>query len=98
MRLRTTIAIAGFAFALALPAIVHAQGFDVEAAAVTLEPHAIAQYLRDLATAFHTAYHAQPVLVADGDERDARLALCTATARVLANGLDLLGVSAPEKM
>ena len=70
----------------------------VEAAAVTLEPHAIAQYLRDLATAFHTAYHAQPVLVADGDERDARLALCTATARVLANGLDLLGVSAPEKM
>ena len=70
----------------------------VEAAAVTLEPHSIAQYLRELATAFHTAYHAQPVLVADRDERDARLALCTATAQVLKNGMDLLGVSAPEKM
>ena len=70
----------------------------VEAASLTLEPHTIAQYLRELATAFHTAYHAQPVLVDDGDERDARLALSTATAQVLKNGLDLLGVSAPVKM
>ena len=70
----------------------------VEAASLTLEPHAIAQYLRELATAFHTAYHAQPVLVEDRDERDARLALSTATAQVLKNGLDLLGVSAPVKM
>lgn len=70
----------------------------VEAAAVTLEPHAIAQYLRELATAFHTAYHAQAILVEDGDERDARLALCVATAQVLKNGMDLLGVSAPVKM
>jgi len=70
----------------------------VEAASLTLEPHTIAQYLRELATAFHTAYHAQPVLVDDRDERDARLALSTATAQVLKNGLDLLGVSAPVKM
>ena len=70
----------------------------VETASLTLEPHAIAQYLRELATAFHTAYHAQAVLVEDGDERDARLALSTATAQVLKNGLDLLGVSAPVKM
>ena len=70
----------------------------VEAAAVTLEPHAIAQYLRELATAFHTAYHAQAILVEDRDERDARLALSVATAQVLNNGMDLLGVSAPEKM
>ncbi len=70
----------------------------VEQAALTLEPHAIAQYLRELATAFHTAYHAQPVLVDDAAERDARLALCTATAQVLKSGMDLLGVSAPEKM
>ena len=70
----------------------------VEAASLTLEPHTIAQYLRELATAFHTAYHAQPVLVDDRNERDARLALCTATAQVLKNGLDLLGVSAPVKM
>ncbi|MDO5609831.1 MAG: arginine--tRNA ligase [Pseudomonadota bacterium] len=70
----------------------------VENAAVTLEPHAIAQYLRELATAFHTAYHAQAVLVDERNERDARLALSTATATVLKNGMDLLGVSAPEKM
>ncbi|PJJ95940.1 arginine--tRNA ligase [Lysobacteraceae bacterium NML75-0749] len=70
----------------------------VTAAAQTLEPHIIAQYLRELATAFHTAYHAQPVLVEDASERDARLALCTATAQVLKNGMNLLGVSAPEKM
>ena len=55
----------------------------VEAASLTLEPHTIAQYLRELATAFHTAYHAQPVLVDDGDERDARLALSTATAHTV---------------
>lgn len=41
----------------------------VEAASLTLEPHSIAQYLRELATAFHTAYHAQPVLVEDRDVR-----------------------------
>ena len=70
----------------------------VEIAGANLEPHAVAHYLRELATAFHTAYHAQPVLVADEAERNARLALCTATAQVLKNGLDLLGMSAPEKM
>jgi arginyl-tRNA synthetase len=70
----------------------------VEAAADTLEPHAIAQYLRELANAFHTWYHAQAILVEDATERDARLALSVATGQVLKNGLDLLGVSAPEKM
>ncbi len=71
----------------------------VEAAAAQLEPHVLTQYLRDLANAFHTFYHAQPVLVADDAAlRDARLALSIATRQVLANGLDLLGVSAPEVM
>ena len=70
----------------------------VEAAADTLEPHAIAQYLRELANAFHTWYHAEPILVEDANARDARLALSVATGQVLRNGLDLLGVSAPEKM
>ncbi|MGG6462302.1 arginine--tRNA ligase [Solilutibacter silvestris] len=70
----------------------------VEQAGIDLEPHAIAQYLRELATAFHTAYHAQPVLVQAEAERNARLALCTATAQVLKNGLDLLGMTAPETM
>jgi arginyl-tRNA synthetase len=70
----------------------------VEGAAETLEPHAIAQYLRELANAFHTWYHAEPILVEDAAARDARLALSVATGQVLRNGLDLLGVSAPEKM
>ena len=71
----------------------------VETAAAQLEPQALAQYLRELANSFHTWYHAQPVLVADDAAlRDARLALAVATRQVLANGLDLLGVSAPEVM
>jgi len=70
----------------------------VEAAAETLEPHSIAQYLRELANAFHGWYHAQAILVEDGNQRDARLALSVGTGQVLKNGLDLLGVSAPEKM
>jgi arginyl-tRNA synthetase len=71
----------------------------VEDAAAQLEPHALAQYLRDLAYAFHTFYNAQPILVADDAAlRDARLTLAVATRQVLANGLDLLGVSAPEVM
>ena len=70
----------------------------VEAAGSTLEPHLVAQYLRELANAFHGWYHASPVLVEDADLRDARLALALATRQVLANGLELLGVGAPESM
>ena len=70
----------------------------VDAAGTTLEPHLIAQYLRELANAFHGWYHASPVLVEDAALRDARLSLALATRQVLANGLDLLGVSAPESM
>ena len=70
----------------------------VEAAATNLEPHLVAQYLRDLAYALHTYYHAHAFLVDDADLRDARLALIVAVRQVLANGLDLLGVSAPESM
>jgi len=70
----------------------------VEAAAQTLEPHLLAQYLRDVANALHTYYHAHAFIVDDADLRDARLALIVATRHVLKNGLDLLGVSAPEKM
>ncbi len=70
----------------------------VEAAGLALEPHQIAQYLRELAHAFHTWYHGTPVLVEDAAARNAKLTLAAATAQVLANGLDILGVSAPEKM
>ena len=70
----------------------------VEAAAASLEPQLIAQYLRELAYALHTWYNAHQFIVDDADLRDARIALAMATRQVLANGLDLLGVSAPEKM
>jgi arginyl-tRNA synthetase len=70
----------------------------VESAAENLEPHLVAQYLRDLAYAVHTYYNAHQFIVDDINLRDARLTLIVAARRVLANGLDLLGVSAPEKM
>jgi len=70
----------------------------VEAAALAHEPHQLAHYLRELATAFHTYYNEHRVLVADDAQRDARLNLSLATRQVIKNGLILLGVSAPEVM
>nr|WP_269670809.1 arginine--tRNA ligase [Stenotrophomonas sp. SY1] len=70
----------------------------VEAAGIALEPHQVAQYLRELAHAFHTWYHGTPVLVEDAAARNARLTLACAARQALANGLGILGVSAPEKM
>jgi len=70
----------------------------VEAAGIALEPHLIAQYLRELAHAFHTWYHGTPVLVDDPADRNAKLTLASAARQVLRNGLELLGVGAPEKM
>jgi arginyl-tRNA synthetase len=67
-------------------------------AAASFEPHDVAHYLRELAGDFHTYYNAHTFLVDDAALRDARLNLILATRQVLANGLDLLGVSAPEKM
>ena len=70
----------------------------VTTAAANLEPHLVAQYLRDLAAGFHGYYHAMPFLIDDAALRNARLALALAAQTVLRNGLALLGVSAPEKM
>jgi arginyl-tRNA synthetase len=70
----------------------------VEVAGRDLEPHLIAAYLVELAQAFQSYYNGHIFLVDDADTRNARLALGTAVQRVLANGLALLGVSAPEEM
>ena len=70
----------------------------VEAAAQELAPHVIAFYLKELAADFHSYYNASRFLVEDDRLRLARLALIAALAQVMRNGLDLLGVSAPEKM
>ena len=70
----------------------------LENAARALEPHQLAAYLRELATQLHGFYNAHTFLVADDAVRGARLSLAVATRTVLADGLALLGVSAPESM
>ena len=70
----------------------------VEASALNKEPHQLCQYLRELANDFHTYYNAHQFLVADERLRDARVKLILAVRQVLRNGLNLLGVSAPESM
>jgi arginyl-tRNA synthetase len=73
---------------------------DVVAAAAAdeLAPHQVAFYLRELAGEFHSYYNSVRVLVPEAAVRRARLALSAAVRQVIANGLGLLGVSAPEKM
>ncbi len=67
-------------------------------AAEVREPHQIAYYLRDLAAHLHAYYNAHTFLGAEAPLRAARLALIAAARQVLANGLAILGVSAPESM
>lgn len=67
-------------------------------AAKECAPHTLCFYLKNLAGDFHAFYNAERVLVVDEAVRNARLALLLAARQVLRNGLDLLGVSAPEKM
>jgi arginyl-tRNA synthetase len=64
----------------------------------TLQPHRLCGYLYELAGALSSFYEQCPVLKSEGDLRASRLALCAATRRVLALGLDLLGIEAPERM
>jgi hypothetical protein len=63
-----------------------------------LAPHALAFWLKDLASEFHGYYNAERFLVDDAALRSARLALLLAVRRVLRIGLALIGVSAPERM
>jgi arginyl-tRNA synthetase len=67
-------------------------------AALDLAPHALANYLKDLAADLHSYYNAQQFLVDDETIKLARLALVAATRQVLSSGLKLLGINAPEKM
>ncbi len=73
-------------------------GEAVETTAETLSPSKLATYLFDLATTFTGFYEACRVLVPDDAVRTSRLALCDLTARVLAQGLALLGIEAPDQM
>jgi arginyl-tRNA synthetase len=75
-------------------------GFPTVVAEVaeSLEPHRLCAYLYGVAGAFTTFYEKCPVLRAEPEVRASRLALCALTARVLALGLGLLGITAPERM
>jgi arginyl-tRNA synthetase len=73
-------------------------GETVEHAALARAPHALVQYLRDLAHDFHTYYAAHQFLTEDAALRDARVSLALATQQVIRNGLTLLGVSSPDTM
>ena len=70
----------------------------IDLAASNLAPQHLVHYLRDLANDFHTYYNAHVFIVDDDRLRDARLCLCAATRQVIANGLAILGVSAPDSM
>ncbi len=67
-------------------------------AASLLAPHMVAHWLRDCAADFHSCYNSEKVLVDDAQLKHARLALYAATRQVIAHGLAVLGMSAPDKM
>ena len=70
----------------------------LKSAATEMAPHHLLNFLRELAAEFHSYYNDCPFLVEDDDVRNARLVLISAVRRILANGLGLLGVSAPRRM
>jgi arginyl-tRNA synthetase len=67
-------------------------------ACADLAPHDVTFYLRELAACYHSYYDAERILVDDETVRNARAALIFATAQVLKNGLNMLGVQAPDVM
>ncbi|MDR1833938.1 MAG: arginine--tRNA ligase [Propionibacteriaceae bacterium] len=73
-------------------------GETVELVAKTLQPHRLCGYLFELASALSVFYEQCPVLKSEGEVRASRLALWRAGERVLATGLGLLGISAPDRM
>lgn len=82
----------------ALAQCLSAYGKTLSIAARDLAPHLVCVYLKELAASFHALYTAERILVDDARERNARLALLLASRQVLANGLAVLGISAPEHM
>ena len=70
----------------------------VKDSAANYSPHKIAFYLQELSSEFHNYYKSSKILVDDKETLNARLALITSIKIVLVNGLDLLGVSSPDKM
>ncbi|HEX9450467.1 MAG TPA: arginine--tRNA ligase [Burkholderiales bacterium] len=71
---------------------------QIEGAARELAPHLLAFYLKDISGAFHSYYNSTRLLVEDDRIKLARLALAASVRQVLRNGLDILGVGAPDRM
>ncbi|MGI3785056.1 MAG: arginine--tRNA ligase [Janthinobacterium lividum] len=82
----------------ALALLLSGYGEVVAEVAKTLQPHKLCTYLYDLAGTLSVFYERCPVLRSEGEVRSSRLALCCATKRVLAAGLDLLGIEALDRM
>lgn len=82
----------------ALAAHMSEYGRTLATAGRDLAPHLVCVYLKDLAAAFHAFYNAERVLVEEEPVRNARLALLMAARQVLANGLAVLGITAPQRM
>lgn len=70
----------------------------IQRAAIEYQPHSIATYLKELSGEFHAYYNAHIVLTEDDDLRQARICLSLAARQVIANGLAIIGVTAPERM
>lgn len=70
----------------------------IEVAAEKFEPQILADYLYDLATAFHTFYHDCRIIGSEEPILSARFKLAKVTQRILRNGLNILGISAPSRM
>jgi arginyl-tRNA synthetase len=82
----------------ALALLLTRYGEVVAEVAEDLQPHKLCAYLYELSGALSVFYEQCPVLKSAGDVRDSRLALCLATKRVLASGLNLLGIEALDRM
>ena len=82
----------------ALALLLSRYGEIVAEVATSLQPHKLCTYLYETATALSAFYEQCPVLKSEGEVRASRLALCAATRRVLAAGLYLLGIEAPDRM
>ncbi|MFM7338894.1 MAG: DALR anticodon-binding domain-containing protein, partial [Bacteroidota bacterium] len=66
--------------------------------ALLLEPQIIAEYLREVASAFHSFYHDCRILGTEQMIMNARIQLALLTKTVIKNGLTILGITSPEKM
>ncbi len=76
----------------------HHFGDEIEFAALNFEPNKISNYLEELASLFHKFYAAHRILGSEKELAEARIALVLAVKQVIKNGLNILSVSAPDKM